>query len=139
VVTDNEVAKVWSFDTCNVEFGSMTSHTTNDHPMVVSTTRYTLPLGVLTGGSVELHFNDMNNGANTIYGEKASYWLYLTSKSKEISLYLSSEMSGRGTLVPPTSESVSVLNLRFRDEAIAQRVLDAFKHAADLCRGKEPF
>ena len=38
-----------------------------------------------------------------------------------------------------TTEPTSVTVLVFYEEWIAQRVADAFKLAADLCRGKEPF
>jgi hypothetical protein len=36
-------------------------------------------------------------------------------------------------------ESLDFAGLIFYEESIAKRVLEAFKHAADLCRGKEPF
>lgn len=37
------------------------------------------------------------------------------------------------------SKSSYVAILIFYEEEIAQRVSTAFKHAAELCRGKEPF
>jgi ABC-type nitrate/sulfonate/bicarbonate transport system substrate-binding protein len=42
---------------------------------------------------------------------------------------------------PPLSDSITTdrFSLAFNDESLAQRVLEAFKHAAALCRENEPF
>ena len=37
------------------------------------------------------------------------------------------------------SDTVNRAFMLFNDESIAQRVLKAFLHSADLCRGKEAF
>ena len=37
------------------------------------------------------------------------------------------------------SDSMDYAGLMFGDELLAKKMLGAFKHAADLCRGKEAF
>jgi hypothetical protein len=37
------------------------------------------------------------------------------------------------------SESTKLFIIGFSDQSIAERVLEAFRHAADLYKGKEPF
>jgi hypothetical protein len=58
----------------------------------------------------------------------------LKSKSKLITGDESDDL-----LSTQKTEAVDLVTITFNDEAIARRVAEAFRHAADLCRGKEPF
>ena len=64
--------------------------------------------------------------------DKWEVWLLASSK-----VILSEEHEDLNNTTK--SESQSGFCLTFYDESIAKRVLEAFKHAADLCRGKESF
>ncbi len=128
---------VWSFDSCTVVFGySTTRATVHDfgYPPSVATFRYTLPLGILTGGIVSPAMNRLAATGIFVSGERMGYRLQLNGP-KEISLAIS--VSG-----PTTSSDSQITDhvvLTFNDEALAQRLLQAFNHAAALCRRKEPF
>ena len=132
----NTQATVWSFDSCSVVFGDVTTMTPEGHPDLVPsvfTARCTLPLGILSGGSVVRAENVVEH-FTFVSGEQWGYRLYLIGP-KEFSLSLSS--SGPATY--SDSRTTNSLFVTFNDESLAQRVLAAFKHAAELCRKKEPF
>jgi hypothetical protein len=96
-------------------------------------------LGIIASGSVERQYNDGKDGVNIVSGDKSSYWLSLTSHSKEISVSLSTEMPDLGIKLPPKGSTTDHFHLSFSDESIAKRVLEAFHHASDLCRKKDAF
>jgi hypothetical protein len=132
----NGQATVWSLDSCKVVVGDITSMTPESHPngvTTVFTARYTLPLGVLTLGAVVRTENTVE-GFSFVSGEQWGYRVLLIG-GKEILFTRST--SGP----PPLSDSITTDRfwLTFNDESLAQRVLEAFKHAAALCREKEPF
>ena len=134
-VTDQST--VWSFDSCTVVFGTVSTLTPNSQfrlVPIVSTARFTLPLGVLTGGTVGQAENPPNSWAPFVSGERWSYLLTLMAKEL-ISVALLS--SGPGST--SDSNTTNRVSLTFNDESLAQRVLEAFNHAAALCRKKEPF
>ena len=137
VYSVNRQSTVWSMDSCLVVIGELSSSMPVSHPNGVPdviTVRYTLPLGVLAGGYVvhepataqQVSPLLVGNNGRTTFG-----W----NGPKEISLAVS--MSGPS----PRSEASTTdhLFLIFNDESLAQRVLQAFNHAASLCRKKEVF
>jgi len=69
-----------------------------------------------------------------ISGDRWAYRVVLTSKANNISV---------ASLAPdaqtPVITTTDGFFLKFNDEALANRVSAAFLHAAELCRGKEPF
>jgi hypothetical protein len=101
-----------------------------DHP-IVTTTHQTVPLGAIAGGEIV----------------KSEFPLSLTDSKKvdvwTVSLDATSRVILKNTYeeISDTakSESLNRASLIFYEESIAKRVLEAFKHAADLCRGKEAF
>jgi hypothetical protein len=133
-VTDQ--AAVWAFDSCTVTFGHVMTFSVVGNLGSI-TTRYTVPLGVLTASSVERREN-LSPGhpdAKFLSGERWGYRLLLTSKAKEISFV----RIPADPQYPSDARSVDWLDLTFNDEALARRIETAFLHAADLCRKKEPF
>ena len=75
----------------------------------------------------------MNTTTNSSKLPEADQWqVVLTSIGRVILTELHGE-SGKG------AEVTDLATMGFKDEAMAKRVLEAFNHAADLCRGKEPF
>jgi hypothetical protein len=74
-------------------------------------------------------------GSRFIRGQSQSYAALLYTKSKEVTL--TSWTDGA-----PAANDVQAMGfavIHFPEEELAQRVLKAFLHAADLCRSKEPF
>ena len=117
-----------SFESCTIVFDRIGVIVYEKFPDVpkVSTERYTIPLGAVT--KVEV----IKNVLKEKYFD--SWWLQLDAPSNVILL------ETQGFILPPDStESVSHADIVFFEEAIAKRVQEAFTHAADLCRGKEPF
>ncbi len=98
---------------------------------IVTTTHQTVPLGSISGGEIV----------------KSYFPLALTDSKKvevwTVSLDTTSKVILKETYEDITdttkSDSLSRASLIFYEESIAKRVLEAFKHAADLCRGKEAF
>ncbi|MGO9230633.1 MAG: S1C family serine protease [Bryobacteraceae bacterium] len=119
-----------AFESCTVSFDFTDTRRSEKYPAYPrsQTTRQTIPLGALTGGSVKK--DNLNKVDNTI---EAS-WVFLNTGSQVV---LS---ESRDSLHDsPENDSKDYAFLVFFDESVAQRVLGAFKHAADLCRGKEAF
>jgi hypothetical protein len=139
----NMQSTVWSLDSCTVTVGLVVNYMTQVKPVILNnviTTQYTIPLGIITQGTVEPHQNStmpVNNYNTSISGDKTSFELALSSNLKEIRWLLTSTIAS----VPPESGNTYTANLYFEDLSIAERVKSAFLHAADLCRnkGKEPF
>jgi hypothetical protein len=138
-ITDQST--VWSFDGCSVVFGYVVTAKPVDYadlPAQVITLRYSVPLGTLTTSSIARLENMWWNyglSGTFVKGDGWSYYLFLSSKSPDIILVHSDSTLGS----PAKAESVKTLSLRFNDESIAKRVQEAFRHAADLCKNKEPF
>lgn len=97
------------------------------------TTRVTVPLGAVTKVEVKKESSSIQLSPSK---PKLEEWIVTlaTTPSKSI-------LEETYETVPNTTntESSDLTILIFYEESIAQRVSDAFKHAADLCRGKEPF
>ena len=136
-VSINEQSVVYSLDSCTGVFGRAITLTSVDRPQNrgVGSYRYTVPLGVITESGVAYMENlEEAVQATFIGGDRWGYRVFLGSKSKDISLARFQPNSQT-----PVTETTNGLFLKFKDESIANRVLEAFKHAADLCRGKEAF
>lgn len=95
----------------------------------VRTTRYTVPLGAIDNGVVS-KWGIANNKIGRSYNGDL-WWLQLKSKTNVI---LSDPLSNAAG-----TKAVDSAPFWFSDKTTALRVSDAFKHAAELCRGKEPF
>lgn len=111
------------FDSCTISFDNVevSIYEKYPHDPVTEVSRYTVPLGALKGGKI--------NGIC-----KECWAVYLEADSNVI---LNEDHVDLGNTTK--SDAGKYAFLIFKDESIAQRVLKAFLHAADLCRGKEPF
>lgn len=128
---------VWSLESCTAVLGHVETISGAAQPGTV-TRRYTIPLASLTANFVDQRKNlEEYGGATPLRSQSLGYRVILKSKSKDISLTVSG--SGLGIQYPPRMLSTDWLDLNFSDESLAQRVLQAFNHAAELCRGREPF
>jgi hypothetical protein len=151
-VSFNEHVTVLSLDSCIGVFDVVLTGKVLDPPQqgYVHTTRYTVPLGVLT----HIYVTHMENldfvGADHrvvhrpyVGGERWSYRVYLASKSNDIRVASFPASPWPESSVPtfqtPEITTKDNLDLRFNEEVIANRVVEAFKHAAKLCQGKESF
>jgi hypothetical protein len=130
----NEHSVVFSLDSCTGAFGYVNAAQIETLPGS-ATFRYTVPLGLITEASVVHMLNSEELTSFTIdSGDKWAYRVVLRTKSKDISL-----AAFRDDAQVPDTTTTSSCFLKFNDESIAQRVKDAFLHAADLCRKKEAF
>jgi hypothetical protein len=137
----SEQGTVWSLDSCTATFGKVSTVRFDFAGTVSYTQRFVVPLGILTGNFVERRTKiDTVPDAIPNAGQTWGYRVVLRSKSKEISRTTST--SGDGSQTPPGVlgvVSTDWLDFDFPDEALAQRVLQAFNHVAALCRVKETF
>ena len=135
-------SKAWSLDSCTITIGYEMTTISKEHPdSLTDTFRYQLPLGIINGGYVEKKetVDPAVSKAVLAGGERWEYIVHLTGTSNEVLLQIFSRFSNSPTPNPPTAQNRNFLFLHFDDDAIARRVLEAFRHAADLCRNKEPF
>jgi hypothetical protein len=128
------------FESCTVIFDSISVELPKEYPhlTLTGTTRYTIPLGEINEELVL----DMKKDP-TLWSKSESWVVSLSSKSHVI---LSEELNeerddrpGPNRENTRKNESVDSVYLDFSDESTAKRISEAFKHAAELCRGKEPF
>jgi Trypsin-like peptidase domain/Rap1a immunity proteins len=151
-ISYNQQVTVFSLDSCIGVFDVATTGKVLDRPHegYVGVSRYTVPLGGLTESFVahmeNLDFVDADHRVvhrPYVGGERWSYRVYLTSKSNDIRVasFPSSPWPATSdpTLQRPVITIKDNLDLRFNDEAIANRVLEAVKHATNFCGGKEAF
>jgi hypothetical protein len=121
-------SRVFSLDSCTGVLGSAV----NSGHAEPYTSRYTVPLGALIGFSVErVDESHQSDNDTFISGDRWMYRLLLTTKSKDISVVTHTTINA--------TDTSNLMVLCFNDESLANRVMEAFKHAADLCRRKEPF
>lgn len=98
----------------------------------VETIRWTVPLGAVTDVSVLL---EQTLESSEPSDPKIATWgVFLKTASKAV-LHETHEDVFNKTV----TESLDYAALDFSEESTAQRVSEAFKHAVELCRGKEPF
>jgi len=136
----NDYATVVSLDSCIVVLDKVSTMTILNRPQVaasLSTFRYTVPLGMLQDISVALVENTDYGQIHLIYvrGGRWAYRVYLKSKSRDITR----ELNNAENPYVPVKITTDSMFLKFNDELLANRVAEAFKHAAALCRKTEPF
>lgn len=119
------------FESCTIIFDFTETEVWEKYPRtpIVSKTRHTVPLGALTGGTI------VRDNVPLSDAKQLEAWLLLLHATSKVSLAETHEDLKNTT----KSESRNWVGIIFYEEAIARRVLDAFTHAARLCRGKEPF
>jgi hypothetical protein len=92
---------------------------------------------MLSAWYYERQENTLAHRETFISGEQWGYVLMLGSSSgNPISEAMSCDDPRD---CPSTTDNMSSASLRFNDESVARRVAEAFHHASDLCRKKEPF
>jgi hypothetical protein len=129
-------SKVWDLESCTAIVGPEFTSGTNEYRPVptstLSTTRYTIPLGTLSRGTVEKSNLLPAGNGRLVSGDSSVYRVILSSVAKQILMQADSPSGS-------TAASQDFFSLGFSEESMAQRVLDAFSHASDLCRKKEAF
>jgi len=128
--------RVWNLDSCMATIGFEGKTVWQKNPYRINTdARYTLALANISAGSVKKQ-DTLVRGKERfldVTGDEWQYVVTLASGSKAIILVSVHNSE------PAMTEAVDALPLYFADESLAQRVLAAFLHAAELCRNKEPF
>jgi hypothetical protein len=120
-----------SFDFTEVDFWG----TNNREYPITTTTRQTIPLGALTGGRVAQDVIALSFTPSFKIDKQVETWtLFLEATSKVIHSETYEDLHKT-----TTSESRKWAFLIFYEEDMAKRVLQALNHAAELCRGSEPF
>jgi hypothetical protein len=103
---------------------------------VVDTTRYTVPLAEVTKVWQFKHDVVLNNSWPR--PEKITTfesWVVVLDTTSNVIL-----SEGHESLHNTTkTENIKSAHIAFHDESVANRVVEAFRHATDLCRGKQPF
>ena len=102
---------------------------------ITAVDHYEVHLGVIRETTVQ-QWETGVVGATFLSGQRSAYRLTLLSNVREIRHDCSTP---GGTCGPGMVESTDRVTLLFGEESLAQRVADAFKHAAELCKAKEPF
>jgi len=134
-------ARVWSLDSCTAIIGNITTTTIiGEEDVSVTEERNTVPLGSLDSVLVEHTENVQNSRPDVaqitfVGGDRMGYKLFLISKSNDILSTTSSSIPQ----IPKSVDNTDSVTLIFRDESLARRIGDAFHHAAELCRKKDPF
>lgn len=120
-------------DSCTAVIGfDSTTEVEGVQSSATNTVRYTIPLGLINGGFAEKKPTETSNPV--VSGDQWEYVLNLTASSAGI--LDQTYVSGLGRSSSRTTDAVQLM---FPEESIAQRVLEAFRHAGELCRNKEPF
>jgi S1-C subfamily serine protease len=121
-----------SFDSCNVVFGQVERRSKGDQdfrPLVV-TSLFSVPLSVIDRGTL------IPARVDPIHYRSGEMTYMVSTGSGSNVIAHETRYSGDANT---KSEMVNLAVLFFNDESIARRVQEAFRHAADLCRKKEPF
>lgn len=138
-----------TFDSCTLVFDEIdnTSIPTSNGYQSQLTTRFTVPLGSVTGGAAKKVGKEYLNSTENI--EKWAVVIGTGSKVVLREIHLTSSMlwsplpdlPKMRTKGDDTTKRESADNayLIFDDETLARRILEAFRHMAELCRGKEAF
>lgn len=119
------------FDSCTVVFDFTQTNDNHIRPPLATTTRTTVPLGAIAGGTVTMDDEILSRSPE----KKLERWTVELDATSKVILSETHQSLDNTT----KTESQSWAFIPFFDESIAKRVLDAFKHAAELCRGKELF
>ena len=130
-------SQAWSVDSCTIAVGDVDTVTIDAPPLprdkVAITHRNTLPLSDLTRAFVSKG-NNSHPQDTFLSGDQTAYNVWLITSSTFLQVMNSSDPH-----LAPQSDRVNQLYLSFSDLQLANRVKDAFTHAADLCRKKEAF
>jgi hypothetical protein len=121
-----------NFESCTVTLAEKATFRTISCPTCATDTttdRYTVPLGSITDTHIERRNNASSAIETIIGGPEWRYELFLISESKEI----------LAVTTYHTEFNQRSVRIIVDDEPAAKRIQDAFRHAADLCRKKEPF
>jgi hypothetical protein len=141
--THSSRSKAFNLDACSVRLGSeqtVTIKGDNWWYTVKSIFSSTAPLGRITGGAVER----WDNPVSVASGDRLTYHVRLTYGSKEVVHQSDQQIDGYPSVNAnrhplPDIYLDNSLQLYFAEESLANRVLAALRHAADLCKSKEPF
>lgn len=145
-VSTNRVI-VGSLESCSVTLDYIIHsdyRSTSSMDEMTSTFRYTVPLGLISEGSISSEDLTIGRGAAGFIftgGDRRRFELKMKSTSKAIATELEPMRSGKvapGT-TPKQFSMQNYFSIDFNDEGLAQRVLTAFLHASELCRKKEVF
>ena len=136
-ISQNERSVAFGLDSCTGALGRVTTYTIVDRPQhqEVVTWRYLVPLGMLTEGVV-VRMENVANDAQSAFlsGDRSAFRVFLASKTNTISMTTLASNSSR-----PETTTTNRFFLKFNEESLAERVKEAFIHAAGLCHNKEPF
>jgi hypothetical protein len=124
------------FESCTVayEVKDMTIREKFRDRPETTTTRMTVPLGSVT--KVEVTEDSSTIQVSLSKSKSVEEWIVTLATTPTKSILQETHETVHNTT---NTESSDLTILIFYEESIAQRVSEAFKHAADLCRGKEPF
>jgi S1-C subfamily serine protease len=130
-------SQAWSIDSCTIVVGCV-EVMIFDLPLLppsqfIITDRYTLPLSDLTTAFV-LKRDNPPPQYTFLSGDESAYNVVVMTSSTFLHL-----RSSNDSHLAPIAERGMQLSLSFNDAQFANRVKDAFTHAAALCREKEPF
>lgn len=125
------------FESCTVSYDLVERVVHGKFPDLpeVTTTRQSIPLGAFTEGSISKDHIALSFTSSFKVDKTLDTWMVLLFTTPKVVLWESHENLKNTT----TSEGKDYFGVMFYEESIAQRVLDAFRHAADLCRRKEAF
>ena len=129
------------FESCTISFDNSEVMMPEKYPGVrrVNMDRTTVSLGELTDASVS-HLDDLM--VAPVFPLRWAVVLTGTAKvflSETWTVYLTAGEIDDNAKDVIKSDSKSGGSILFKDESLARRVAEAFKHAADLCKGREPF
>ena len=129
------------FESCTVSFDQPETHTEPRFPGVrrVMMHRITVSLGELTDTSV-VHLDDPKVLPD--YPLRWAAFLRGTSQAfhkESWTVFLNDGEVDDNPKSVIQSDTDSTSSIFFKDESLAGRVAEAFKHAAELCKNKEPF
>jgi len=130
-------SRAWTLDSCAIVVGTG-DVVRIDIPQLprddfVVTDRYTVSLRDVTGVFVG-EVGNLRPESAFLSGDKSAYGVFFATSSTFVHLRNSNDPQRA-----PWSEKVKTFYLPFKDELLANRVRDAFQHAADLCHKKEVF
>jgi S1-C subfamily serine protease len=99
-----------------------------------TTTRVTVPLGAVN--KVEVTKDSSSIHESLSKSKNVEEWIVTLATTPSKTVLVETHETVHNTT---NTESTDLTILIFYEESIAQKVSEAFKHAAELCRGREPF
>jgi hypothetical protein len=125
------------FESCTLSYDFIEVDTWSDLPgrPMTTKTRQTIPLGAITSADVKSSEIALTIGSDLKVVKTTTQWIAYFNADSKVILHETHEDVNKSV----KSESLSFAYLIYDDEAVAKRVVEAFKHAAGLCRQAEPF